>query len=335
MHGFWYGVLGAAGLGEGQSLELEGVTYEMRGGLLRQRSGSSGAQARTGENFGFKWAKRDTYESGRMLADTSAWLAQRYLGEGGRMPAEWLPPGARVLDAGCGAGFSSLLLFGERLARAHYLGVDISDAVDVAADRFREKGIEAEFLQADLMRLPFPPGSFDLIFSEGVLHHTDSTELALKSLARKLAPGGRFLFYVYARKGPIREFTDDLIREHLAPMTDEQAWAALRPLTRLGKALGEMGVIVDVPEEIPFLGIPKGPIDLQRLFYWHVFKAFWRPDYGLEELNHVNFDWYRPPNCRRQTPGEVRAWCLEAGLEVERLDVQPSGITVVARRPAA
>ncbi len=48
-------------------------------------------------------------------------------------------------------------------------------------------------------------------------------------------------------------------------------------------------------------------------------------------MNHVNFDWFRPLNCHRQTPDEVRQWCQEAGLEIERMDLQEAGITVVAR----
>ena len=46
----------------------------------------------------------------------------------------------------------------------------------------------------------------DLIFSEGVLHHTDSTERSIHYLAAKLKTGGRFLFYVYARKAVIRRW---------------------------------------------------------------------------------------------------------------------------------
>ncbi len=34
---------------------------------------------------------------------------------------------------------------------------------------------------------------------------------------------------------------------------------------------------VNVPERIDLLDIPAGPIDVQRLFYRHVFKAFHRP----------------------------------------------------------
>jgi len=104
------------------------------------------------------------------------------------------------------------------------------------------------------------------------------------------------------------------------------------PLTKLGKALGDLKVAVSVPEEIPILGIPAGPIDIQRLFYWHVMKAYYRPDWTLDEMNHINFDWFRPANCHRQTPEQVRTWCAEAHLKIKSIDIQESGIAVVAQR---
>jgi hypothetical protein len=41
----------------------------------------------------------------------------------------------------------------------------------------------------------------------------------------------RLLFYVYRRKGPIREFTDDYVRDRLKALPPEAMWKALRPLT--------------------------------------------------------------------------------------------------------
>jgi len=327
-------LVGAEGLSEGARPTLRGEAFEIDEGILRQRALVSERQAQTADTFGFKWHKRDTFESDASIARMKAWLVERY---GDVERADWWSDhGERpvLLDAGCGGAMSALALFERVLPRVRYVGVDISDAVDVAAARFAERGLEAAFVQADLNRIPLADGSVDVLFSEGVLHHTDSTRDALLATARLLAPGGRYLFYVYRRKGPVREFTDDYIRERLQAMTPEQAWEAVMPLTRLGKVLGDLRVEVDVPEAIELLEIPAGPIDLQRLFYWHVFKAFHHPDLTLDELNHINFDWYAPRNAHRQTPEEVRAWCAEAGLEVEREVVEDAGITIVARRAA-
>jgi len=293
---------------------------------------TSEAQAQTEAAFGFKWALRDTYESEAVQNATRDWLIERYCDGDESKVDEWLAGGRKViLDAGCGAGHSALLLFGSRLKNHEYVGIDISSAVDVARQRFEERGIEATFVKANLMDAPVADSSVDLIFSEGVLHHTDDPEASLRFLATKLRPGGRFLFYVYAKKAVIREFTDDHVRQAIRNLSDEEAWESLKPLTKLGIALGELDTELTVPEDIPFLGIKAGRYDIQRFFYWNICKLYYREDWEFDEMHHVNFDWFRPLNCHRQTPEEVKQWCIDAGLAIERIDIQDAGITVVAR----
>lgn len=325
-------VLGAELPREGGDVTLGGRRFVRLRGILRDEAALSPTQAQTADVFGFKWRQHETFDTPAVMAKAGSWTSARY---GDVASAEWWDDyGAHplVVDAGCGAALSALELFGDRLDAVRYLGVDVSDAVDTAAARFASRGLPAAFLQADLGQLPLPEGTVDVLFSEGVLHHTDSTEQALKRLARLLKPGGRFLFYVYRTKGPVREFTDDYIRDQLQARTPEEAWDALMPLTRLGKLLGDLSVEIDVPEDIPFLEIPAGPVSIQRLFYWYFCKAFHHPDYSLEELNHLNYDWYAPRNAHRQTPEQVRTWCEEAGLLIERETLEKPGITIVARK---
>ena len=52
-------------------------------------------------------------------------------------------------------------------------------AVDIARESISAFAGESLFLQCDLMELPFPAQTFDLVYSEGVLHHTPSTEAAI------------------------------------------------------------------------------------------------------------------------------------------------------------
>lgn len=151
-------------------------------------------------------------------------------------------------------------------------------------------------------------------------------------MSTKLKPGGRFMFYVYAKKSPMREYSDDHIREQLTALDNDAAWEALKPLTKLGIALGELNVTIDVPEDVPLLGIKKGPQNLQRLIYWNVCKMYYDPTLTLEEMNHINFDWFRPLNCIRSTPEEIRDYCQRAGLAIDQMNVQESGITVLATK---
>jgi SAM-dependent methyltransferase len=239
-----------------------------------------------------------------------------------------------VLDAGCGAGYSAGLWLEPGWTGggdAQYVGVDISEAVDVA--RHRLAGIEnLHFVQADVLRLPFRRDSLGTGFSEGVLHHTPSTEAALASLASVVRSGGEVLAYVYRRKGPIREYTDDLIRGVVAPLPPDEALEAIRALTALARSLSEANVKITVPQDIPFLEIPAGEYDLQRFVYWHVMKAFWNDSFSFDGNNLVNFDWYHPRYAHRQTEEDVRDWCDRLGIEISHFDAQESGFTVRGRK---
>ncbi len=318
-------VIGARLPAEGEVLDVNGRTFIQRDAILRDTAIPARDQAQTRDMFAYKWSQRDSYGSATNEAVQRAWLVERY----GDLGTD-LPDGARVLDAGCGAGYAARLLFAEHLKRLRYAGVDISDAVEIARETLRPVSGESFFLQGDILSLPFQAGSFDAVISEGVMHHTRSTREAMLALARLVKPGGVFAFYVYALKAPLREFSDDHIRARVADMTPEEAWTAIMPLSLLGKALGELDAEIDVPEDVDVLGIPAGRISVQRLFYYYICKAYYRPEYGTDEMNHINFDWFTPKYCHRQSPEQVRLWCEEAGLTIREMKVELSGITVLA-----
>jgi len=288
---------------------------------------TSEAQKQTASAFGYQWHQRNAVEDPGFASHARDWLYKQF---GEVRTAPWLK--GKMLDAGCGAGYSALQMFGEALNQVDYLGVDISNSIEVAEQRFKERGVKGRFMQADITNLPLPKDHFDVAISNGVLHHTDSTEVALKAVASHVKPDGRFLFYVYRKKSPVREFTDDYVRGLLQGMTPEQAWEAVKPLTKLGIALGELDIDITIPEDVPLLGIPAGKMNLQRFFYWHFCKAFYRADYEFDGMHLINFDWYAPKNAHRQSPEQVRQWCAEAGLAIEREFIDEAGIAIIARR---
>jgi hypothetical protein len=95
--------------------------------------------------------------------------------------------------------------------------------------------------------------------------------------------------------------------------------------------LGELNIEIDIKRPIDLLEIPAGKINLQRFFYWHVLKAFYRPEMSLDEMNHINFDWFAPKNARRHTVEEVRGWCKELNLEIEHEFAEEAGISIIAK----
>ncbi len=309
--------------------------YELHNGVYKTPEiAASSRQKQTQDVFGFKWKKEDTFNSAVSLERMRNWLMERY-----QDPQKWLNEVSAekplVMDAGCGAGMSGFEYWKDVLGSIRYFGVDISEAVDVAQKRFAELGYSnGSFMQENIADVPFAPETFDIIFSEGVLHHTDDTRKTFGHLSQTLKKGGLFMFYVYREKGPIREFTDDYIRDHLQSVSPEDGWEQLKGLTQLGIDLGKLDMEINIPQDIPILDIPAGRINLQRLFYWHVFKAFYDPKLTFDEMHHINFDWYAPRNAHRHTVEEVRTWCAENGLEVLMEKEELAGITCIAKKVA-
>jgi SAM-dependent methyltransferase len=318
---------------EGVLISDGAQSYRITNGIPRFVLTDDAGQKQTEDSFGYKWQRRDAWYSNEVVSACRSWLLQRYGFENAQAMGQFFGRHQRVLDAGCGSGFGSSLWIDsgwQGQSNSQWVGADISEAIDVAQERL-SKIPGTHFVQADILQLPFGAETFDAIFSDGVLHHTPSTEQALKSLALLLVPGGEILFYVYRVKSPLRELADDYVREAIADMEPAAAWEALKPLTRLGQALAELKTAVEVTEDVPLLGIKKGRYDVQRLIYWHFAKLYWRDTFSFEENNHVNFDWYHPRYSWRHTEEEIRRWCDEAGLKIVRLDdTQESGFSVMA-----
>ena len=105
-------------------------------------------------------------------------------------------PGQRMLDLGCGFGAATLEL--AALGEVQVIGLDSDRAVLAAALRIGERvGMQVglprgrtTFASGDVYSIPFPNGSFDLVFSRFVFQHLEHPERAANEIARVLSPGG-------------------------------------------------------------------------------------------------------------------------------------------------
>lgn len=305
----------------------DGVPRLLRPELLaldeeKQRTRSSfSAKWRRIPDFGHDEASRGFYVN---------WYLARYgFGDLEGLRA-FLSDKRRVLEAGAGAGRDAMV-YGQNTP-GQVFAIDLSDSIDSV---YRHVGClpNVHVIQADLTVLPFPEAYFDYVASDQVLHHTPDTEKSFKYLTRYLTPGGQIAVYVYKKKGPIREFSDDFLRSHYTQSSEEECYEFSRTMTLLGKALSDLNIEFEVPEDIPILEIKAGRHNLQRFIYWNVFKCYWNDDLDFETNVMTNFDWYHPLHAFRHTPDEVKRWCAESGLEIVNFDVVESGISVRARRP--
>ena len=102
-----------------------------------------------------------------------------------------LPPGARVLDAGCGTGAVLRWLEDAVGADGLVVGIDLSAAHARAARATASPG--AAVLQADLLRACIAPATLDLIWSINTVNHLRDPAAGLAALGKLLRPGGRIV----------------------------------------------------------------------------------------------------------------------------------------------
>ncbi len=151
----------------------------------------------TGDPCGAKYGERYSFATREFFDEVERNRYQEY--------APWMPEvmgfkrfaGARLVEIGCGMG-TDLLQFAR--GGAHCTGVDLTPrSVEISRLHFDLYRMRADFVLSDAERLPFSDESFDVVYSNGVLHHTPGTEAAVREAHRILRPGGTAKVMLYHR----------------------------------------------------------------------------------------------------------------------------------------
>lgn len=111
-----------------------------------------------------------------------------------------IPYGAKIIECGCGTGQLTAFL---SVKNRTVVGADLcQNSLRLAQEFKRRNDLDnAHFFQMNLFRPCFKPGSFDLVISNGVLHHTSDPFLAFQSIATLVKPGGYILVGLYHKYG--------------------------------------------------------------------------------------------------------------------------------------
>src|SRR4029077_4217370 len=118
--------------------------------------------------------------------------------------APWMPDmmefakhsGRDVLEIGGGMG-TDLAQFARNGARV--TDIDLAAGhLRLAEENFHLRGLSGRFIHLDAESLPFDDHSFDVVYSNGVLHHTPNTAAVVREIHRVLRPGGRAIVMLYA-----------------------------------------------------------------------------------------------------------------------------------------
>jgi ubiquinone/menaquinone biosynthesis C-methylase UbiE len=138
--------------------------------------------------FGEEWESFD--QTAVSAAEREQIFAQYFV----NFPWDGLPEGAVGADLGAGSGRWAACV-APRVGQMH--DVEPSDAANSDAVTAIAGQPNVSFHHASVEEVELPAASLDFAYSLGVLHHVPDTQLALRSCAALLKPGGAFLVYLY------------------------------------------------------------------------------------------------------------------------------------------
>ena len=150
--------------------------------------------------------------------------------------------GKVVLDAGCGGGRYTVAW--KKLGASEAIGLDLSPRnVQNASERVSLAQLEhVRFLEGSTLNLPFEDSSFDVVFSNGVLHHTNNWRKGADEIVRVLKPGGLGWLYLIENPGGLYW---DLIEVLRVVMKNENSETARHILASMGVPANRVFYMLD------------------------------------------------------------------------------------------
>ena len=206
---------------------------------------------------------------------------------------EWISPntldffsGKSVLEAGCGGGQHTAFVapICKRL-----VAIDLN-TIEVAFERNRDQ-MNVTFLEGDIAAIDLGE-KFDIVFSIGVIHHTDNPDQTVRNLIRHVKPGGRLILWVYSKEG-------NWIAEHIVELFRKQF--LLRSSTSTIVLLSRVTTAIMY---LPVYSVYLLPI--RTLPYYEYFQNFRRLSFARNVLNV--FDKLNAPQVRFISREEIYQW---------------------------
>ncbi len=255
-------------------------------------------QEQVGQTFSSLWGDTAPYASNDEALEISR---RKYSDWSDGKILEWIDGALnaatekpKVIDFGCGLGFTALSLLKGYEDRIAYCGIDLFPLEKTG--RFLTEGgfNDVSFENRNVVSDTLPEG-FDLAIAMGSLHHSTSIEKSLANTCQALKPGGRYIGWIINEQKRLRKATDKSFREFYATLeTDEEKWTEAgrhaQIAWEIGEALGDAEITLK--EDLPSWELERGTYKIQTLLFDYLVKI--SKDDTIERSMHQAYDWFVP-----------------------------------------
>lgn len=173
-----------------------GKTYPVEHGVPRLVAGVPDDLAEVCRRYAFQWLSRwqGRFEGQRCYGFDDdiyiGWVKGQLQCRGAAKPGDWL------LDAGCGSGEKTAVL-ARHCPDQSVVGMDLGlPSLEKATAQFGTR-TNLDYVNANILKPPFRPGTFDYGMSLGVLHHTPDTRQAFAAFRRMLKEETTCVIWIY------------------------------------------------------------------------------------------------------------------------------------------
>ena len=282
--------------------------FPVRGGIprLRPLEPIPAAADKTRASFGWEWLRYP----GSRAGDEAVFLEETMIPR-----ADFA--GKLVLDAGCGMGrYSAVAL----ALGAEVVAIDMSDSLIRVAEAARSNP-KLHPVEGDLLRPPFKKSAFDVVYSQGVLHHTADTRAAFAAVAALVKPRGLLSVWLYGKAGRFEDFSTNPIRPGRERVAARRRLAWWVVLIRHGFSDFLRAFTTRLPVPVTYaLCYPLTILGAVPGLKYLTFSV----DSDFQARLIENFDWISPPYQWHHTKEELLRWYEENGFSV--LGILPHGL---------
>ncbi len=260
----------------------------------------------TRESFAWEWSRYP----GSLPEDREIFLEET------QIPAADFN-GKLVLDAGCGMGrYAAVAL----ALGAEVVALDLSESLERLA-ALAPQYPKLHVVQGDLLRPPFAKSSFDIVYSQGVLHHTADTHAAFREVQALVKPGGYLSAWVYGKAGHYADFATNPLRENRGWVARHRrlAWAIVAARHFSSDILRLITTRLPLAATYAFCWLLAvlGALPLTKFLTFSIHR-----DFKVRVIE--NFDWLSPAFQYHHTKEELVSWFEEAEFSI--LSVLPHGL---------